>query len=110
MPDKKGKPTESEIQRDIKRYLQATGWFVYKVQQGALSYKGISDLTGVKNGHTVHIEIKKPTGKQSDYQKQFESDIKDHGGQYVILKSLDDAIKLNEQAIKKWGIPAMITI
>lgn len=85
---------ESQIQRAIKDYLQYTGWFVFKIQQGALSYKGIADLCAVKNGRTLWIEVKKPKGKQSEYQVQFQADIEEHGGEYMIARSVDDVMTL----------------
>ncbi len=92
MPDKHGNPTENEIQSSIRQILEWRGWYVMRIQQGLGCQKGISDLIAVKNGRTVFLEIKKPTGKQSKDQLEFEADVKAHGGEYVVLRSVDEAV------------------
>lgn len=81
---------ESDIQRVIKSWLQWQGWFVFKIHQSAISYKGIADLCAVKRGRTVWIEVKALRGKQSPDQEKFQKDIEEHGGEYVLAKSIDD--------------------
>jgi len=86
--------TEADIKLELKRYLQAMGWFVFHVHQhGYRAYKGISDYIIVKNGVTVYLEAKKPGGKQSPDQIKFEDDIVSHGGIYLCVDSLDKLIK-----------------
>lgn len=87
-------PTESEIQRAIKQYLSMCGWFVVKIHQSMGSYKGIADLYAIKNGAAVWIEVKTPTGKQSEYQKAFETDIIRNGGRYLVASGIEDVIGL----------------
>lgn len=91
MPDKQGNPTENEIQSSIRQVLDWRGWYVMRIQQGLGCQKGISDLIAVKDGRTVFLEIKKPTGKQSKDQLEFEAEVKAHGGEYVVLRSADEA-------------------
>ncbi len=89
---------ETGIQAAIREYLQWTGWFVFPNVQSALSYKGISDITAIKQSRVVFIEVKTPhkRSKQSEYQLKFEADIKAHGGEYMVARSVDDVMKLNE--------------
>jgi hypothetical protein len=87
-------PTESEIQRAIKQYLSMCGWFVVKIHQSMGSYKGIADLYALKDGSAVWIEVKTPTGKQSEYQKAFEIDIIRNGGRYLVASGIEDVIGL----------------
>ncbi|MBP2638872.1 MAG: hypothetical protein H6Q72_4779 [Firmicutes bacterium] len=82
--------TESDILGQIRDRLRWDKWFVIRHQQGLGCHKGLSDLTAIKNGHTVYIEVKKPKGRQSDVQKDFQNDIESHGGVYVLAKSVDD--------------------
>lgn len=81
---------ESDIQRVIKAWLQWQGWFVFKIHQSAISYKGIADLCAVKRGRTVWIEVKALRGKQSPDQVKFQADVEEHGGEYVLARGIDD--------------------
>jgi Holliday junction resolvase len=90
MPSKTGQPLESEIQRDIKTYLQMTGWFVVKIHQSLGCYPGIADLYAIKNGEGIWIEVKTAKGKQSTLQRAFQDNIELHGGRYYVARSIDD--------------------
>jgi Holliday junction resolvase len=87
------KATESDIQKAIREYLQWNGWFVIKIHQSLGSYKGIADLYALKNGRHVWIEVKTDRGRQSEYQEQFEQDIRDHGGRYIVARGIEDIEK-----------------
>ena len=90
---KQGKPkgpTETDIQNAIRDFLRWRGWFVIRHQQGLGCHKGLSDLTAIKNGRTVYIEVKRPKGTQSDDQLDFQADIEAHGGLYVVARSVED--------------------
>jgi len=52
---------------------------------------GGADLIGLYNGRFVAVEIKTPTGRQSPDQKTFQSLVEAKGGEYVILRSVEDA-------------------
>ena len=85
-------PKESDIQRDIKSYLEIHGWFVVKIHQSLGSYKGIADLFALKDGQAVWIEVKTPKGTLSEYQEQFRDDITRCGGRYMVARSVDDVL------------------
>lgn len=55
--------------------------------------KGIADLTMVVNGKYIGVEVKIGNDRQSDVQKEFETDLIKAGGCYVIVKSWDDFYK-----------------
>lgn len=84
------KTTEADIQRQIKEYLQWNGWFVVKIHQSLGSYKGIADLYALKDGIHVWIEVKTPRGRQSEYQEKFQRDVTEHGGAYIVARSIED--------------------
>ena len=90
--DKKKK--ETEIQNEIRDYLRLRGWFVIRHQQSLGSMKGLSDLTALKNGETVYIEVKTERGKQSEHQMEFQREIEAHGGKYILARSLDEVFDL----------------
>ena len=82
--------TETDIRRQVQDYLRLMGWFVYYNLQGLGSYPGLSDLVAVKNGRVVHVEIKKPGGRQSERQKEFQRRLEAAGGEYVLAKRIED--------------------
>lgn len=52
---------------------------------------GASDLIVILPfGGIFFVEVKTPTGKQSDKQKNFESRIKKLGYEYILVRSLED--------------------
>lgn len=91
------KITEADIQRQIRDYLRWTGWFVYKNHQSLGSYRGVADLTAIKDGRVVWIEVKKPGGRQSREQEKFQREIEAHGGVYIVARSVEDV----EEAIER---------
>lgn len=90
----KPKLKESDIQRNIKEYLQWHGWFVVKIHQSLGSYKGIADLYALKGGRHIWIEVKTPAGKQSEDQIKFERDVMAAGGEYMVARSVEDVTSL----------------
>jgi len=94
MAKRVGEQTETMILQQIRDYLRTLGWFVVRHQQGLGCHKGLSDLTVVKDGRTIWLEVKTAKGKQSEYQQKFQADIEEHGGKYVIARSVDDVVGL----------------
>lgn len=90
MQPQTSKPKESDIQRQIKDYLQLKGWFCVKIHQSLGSYKGIADLYAIKDGRHIWVEVKTPMGKVSPYQEQFRRDVEAHGGKYVVARGIED--------------------
>jgi|ETNvirnome_2_300_1030623.scaffolds.fasta_scaffold20872_3 Holliday junction resolvase len=75
---------ETAEKHAIRDYLRLNGWFVYHNLAGLGCYAGLADLTALRNGVVVQIEVKTPKGKQSDKQIIFAKEWKDRGGYYVI--------------------------
>lgn len=84
------KNPETIIQNQVREALRMDGWYVIRHQQGLGSHPGLSDLTAIKGGRTIYIEIKTPRGYQSEKQKLFQHDIEQHGGAYILCRSLED--------------------
>ncbi len=84
------KTGEKEIRGQVKDYLRWKGWFVFHVLQGLGSYPGISDLIAIKNGRVVFIELKTARGRQGEKQKEFQADIEAAGGEYLIVRNIED--------------------
>jgi len=89
-------PTENEVRAQVKEYLQWQGWFVYYNLAGLGSYPGLSDLVAVKAGRVVHIELKRPTGKQSEVQRQFQAELEAAGGEYLVARGVADVEHLGK--------------
>lgn len=53
---------------------------------------GGADLIGIRNGRFVAIEIKTTTGKQTAEQLIFQQLVTARGGEYVILRSVEEAL------------------
>lgn len=92
--DKMTVQKETYIRRSISDALRRANWAVFYIFQGLGSYKGISDLIAMKDGKVIFIECKTPTGKQSDYQKDFERICVSHGCRYILARSIDDIAEL----------------
>ena len=54
---------------------------------------GSPDIIAVINGQYVGIECKMPKGKQSPGQKEFEKNLIQAGGKYLLIRSIEDLIK-----------------
>ena len=81
---------EGVILNQVRQVLKLDGWDVTRHQQGLGSRRGFPDLTALKDGKTLYIEVKTATGKQSPYQIEFERICKAHGGTYILARSVDD--------------------
>lgn len=55
---------------------------------------GSADLIGVFRGRFVAVEVKTPSGRQSDDQRRWELLVESKGGVYAIVRSEDDARQL----------------
>lgn len=86
---KKTQP-ETYIRRAITDLLKMDGWDVTYHMQGPLCRKGFPDLTALKDGKTLYIEVKTKTGKQSAYQVAFQKVCEAHGGTYILARGVED--------------------
>lgn len=86
--------TEKDIRRVCKDYLLVKGWFVFHLLQGLGSYPGLSDMVAIKDGRVLFIEYKRPgKSKQSEKQLEFQAEIERMGGEYILVRCLEDLIE-----------------
>lgn len=85
---------ETPIRRDIRDFLRLHGWKVTRIVQSALSEPGIPDLVCTREGQTCWIEVKRPGGRLSEAQEQWLQDLEDHGGHFIVARSVDDVAHL----------------
>ena len=100
-PKKPRQHLEKDTQLAIYQYLRAKKIFHWRNNTGAVKAdnrmisfgkKGSSDLFALHQGRFYAIEVKSPTGRQSEAQKQFQSDVEVSGGIYILARSVDDVI------------------
>lgn len=89
-----GTQSETYIRRSITDALRRSGWDVTYHLQGVGCRRGFPDLTAMRDGQTVYIEVKAPKGRQSDYQRQFEAICRAHGCLYILARSVQDVSSL----------------
>jgi Holliday junction resolvase len=58
---------ESKLQKKIINQLTKEGWYIIKLIKTTVN--GIPDLICHRQGETMYIEVKRPTGKLSELQK-----------------------------------------
>jgi hypothetical protein len=90
-------PTEKEIKRSIRRYLDMRGIFNWNQWQGQMSVKGVPDIVGILpgGGRILAIEVKRPGGKASEAQAKFIESINKSGGVAFVASSVEEvALKL----------------
>ena len=86
--------SENDIKLQVKQYLSLRGWFHFPILQGLGSFDGIPDRIAIKDGRTIYLEVKKPGGKQSPAQIDFEKNIVYQKGEYYLIDNLDDLIRI----------------
>lgn len=96
---------EKRIQNDILRrfgadprlrlWRQNTGVARYAAPGGPRTVRfglpGAADLSGIlRDGRRIEIEVKAPTGRQTEEQQRFGAMIERMGGIYVLARSVED--------------------
>ncbi len=88
------KRLETWIKRTIKEFLEWHGWEVFRLQEGPFGERGVADLMPIREGRVMFLEIKTDSGKQSPAQKEFERRVKRAGGEYHVIRDVDDLLPL----------------
>lgn len=85
---------EKDIQNQIRDYLKALGWFVVRMHQGPMSYKGIPDLMAYgPKGKRLDIEVKTAKGQLSVHQEAYREWLIHLGHEYVVARSVEDVME-----------------
>lgn len=101
------KETESNVQNSICEYLEGKRRCFFRLNNipafnrgvgGAVTMRrlpkftprGLPDIIVVRAGMIYMLEVKTKTGKQSPEQKEIERWVKEHGGKYFVVRSIDD--------------------
>ncbi len=91
-PSRTRRQPESYILAAVRDALRMQGWSVIRMQQGLGCHKGMADLCAMKDGRTLWVEVKTPTGRQSEHQKAFEAMVKACGGEYFMARDGLDVV------------------
>lgn len=92
----KARKLERDIQKRIVKSLVTSGWLVNK--NITCSIGGWPDLTAIKNGRVVFVEVKRDGEKESVKQKIIHDRIREAGGE-VLVYSESDLRDINENLI-----------
>jgi hypothetical protein len=61
---------------------------------------GAADITGIlPDGRRLEIEVKTPTGRQSEQQKRYQAMIERFNGVYILARSVDEAVNAVKSVI-----------
>jgi len=88
----KAKQIEKVIKDGVRNILRWERWYVINNFQGMGCAPGMSDLTAIKDGKVLFIELKTATGRQSDAQLVFQKEIESRGGTYLLIRSVEQMI------------------
>jgi len=83
---------ETQQKKAIKDYLKLKRIFFYHNLAGLGVFPGLPDITAIKNGVIIQIEVKTKKGKQSANQKEFQRVWEENGGIYL-LGGIDEVMK-----------------
>ena len=92
---------ESDLKKDIKRYLNDIGAFWCMVKGGAHSKPGDPDIVVCSQGRFIGIEAKTYDGVQSNIQKLRQKQIEQAGGIYILARSVDDVAQIVDKLFKE---------
>ena len=98
---------ESDVQNTICEYLQAKRRCFFRLNnipafnRGAgggitmrrlpkFTPRGLPDIIVIRAGMIYMLEVKNAKGKQSPEQKEIERWVKEHGGKYFVVRSIED--------------------
>lgn len=95
---------EGELVKAVCQYLKLKKHFHWRNNTGAMKsphggfYRfgtpGSPDIIVIMNGDFIGLEVKTKSGRQSPDQKEFERAVKDAGGEYYVIRSVDDLIEV----------------
>ena len=85
---------ENSVKSVVKDYLDMKGILHWQNMAGIGSVRGLPDRFALHKGILYAIEVKSKSGKVSDYQADFLVRINRAGGVPIVVRSLDDLMKI----------------
>ena len=96
-PARRKQTPEGAVLSQVRDFLRLHGWKVVRIHQSLGSEKGIPDLCAIREGQTCWIDVKAPKGRLSEHQEAWLQDLEDHGGWYIVARSVEDVEHLAER-------------
>ena len=93
------KMLEKDVQNSILEYLELKGIFHTRINSGVRYFEGrafkgampgFPDILCLYKGRFIGLEVKTAKTKQNPNQIAVEEMIKAHGGEYYVVRSIDD--------------------
>lgn len=91
------KISENMIKAQIKDFLTLKHIFNFPLLQALGAYRGVPDRIIHYQNKVIYLEIKKPDGKMSQYQQEFQRQCNEDGIDYWVVSSIEEL----EQCLKK---------
>lgn len=106
------KIAEKDVLRQVMQYLRLQKCLVYRMNTGASQFqnypggkkyfvrfgeKGMADILAFTKSSAIWCECKATNGKQSEYQKHFQTEVEAMGHTYIVARCLEDVEALFEQ-------------
>lgn len=103
----KSRPSTTNTNRltnEVIHYLELKGYFCSRIQSQGQYHptrgrwikskvkRGIGDIIACVDGKFLMIEIKYGKDRQSPYQKAIEKEVQKSGGDYLIVKNINDLL------------------
>ena len=82
-------PRESKVEKQIREYAQATGWWVAKFTSPGLA--GVPDRIFIRAGLVLFMEVKRRTTKPTKQQALRMKEMKEHGAIVTWVSSFEEA-------------------
>ena len=89
--------TEAQVTKECCKYLKKKGIWYARYNAGHSGYvktrKGLPDHVVCHNGRFIGLEFKSSVGKLRPEQEDVGQEIKDAGGVYLVVRSVEDLKK-----------------
>jgi hypothetical protein len=96
------------LQNMVTEFLEWSHWFVFpnvegRSKSGRSTYAGITDLTAIKAGVTLWIEIKVNGDTLRESQEEFKFEVTTHGGHWIECRDGMDELVSYIDELRKQG-------
>lgn len=82
----------------VKVWRQSTGVARHGGRVVRYGIPGQADITGLVDGRRIELEVKTATGRVRPEQKAYGVMIRQYGGVYAVVRSIDDALRAVQEA------------
>ncbi len=91
------KQAESAMKSAVRDALKARGAYWAAIPEGSFAKPGDPDMVVCYKGRFIGMEGKTPEGRLRDIQKVRRDQIRDAGGIYAVVRSVEDAMRVLDE-------------